>query len=83
MRRDGEPARGELLQGEDLDVVLLGAVAEFGEHRVGADDWEGLDAVLAELRDSTQQHDVEIFTLQQFTPGGLAVPAQPSPIARC
>lgn len=51
--------------------------------RVGADDWEGLDAVLAELRDSTQQHDVEIFTLQQFTPGGLAVPAQPSPIARC
>jgi hypothetical protein len=39
--------------------------------RVSADDWEELDGVLADLRDASRSGAVEIFTLQQFTPGGL------------
>jgi hypothetical protein len=39
--------------------------------RVGADDWEGLDGVIADLRDASGSGAVEIFTLQQFTAGGL------------
>ena len=39
--------------------------------RVAADDWEDLDVALGYLRDSSRSGAVEIFTLQQFTAGGL------------
>jgi hypothetical protein len=39
--------------------------------RVSADDWEELDGVLGDLRDAAPSGVVEIFTLQQFTTGGL------------
>jgi hypothetical protein len=58
--------------------AFCAAIAETGDQRsvlrVAADDWEELDAMLAELRDTSRSGDVEIFTLQQFTAGGL-VPA--------
>jgi hypothetical protein len=40
--------------------------------RVSAEDWEDLDVVLAQLREASSTGPVEVFTLQQFTPGGLA-----------
>jgi hypothetical protein len=39
--------------------------------RLAADDWEELDGVLADLRDASRSGVVEVFTLQQFTAGGL------------
>jgi hypothetical protein len=39
--------------------------------RVSADDWEELDGVVADLRHASASGAVEIFTLQQFTAGGL------------
>lgn len=51
------------------------AIAATGDDRVvlriGADDWDELDGVLADLRDASRSGAVEIFTLQQFTAGGL------------
>lgn len=51
------------------------AVAATGDDRsvvrVCADDWDELDGVLADLRDASRSGAVEIFTLQQFTAGGL------------
>jgi hypothetical protein len=42
--------------------------------RAGAQDWTELDEVLGELRDTAPSDSVEIFTLQQFSPGGLGGP---------
>jgi len=39
--------------------------------RVAADSWEDLDGVLTDLSDASRAGPVEIFTLQQFTAGGL------------
>ena len=51
------------------------AIAATGDDRavvrVCADDWDELDGVLADLRDASASGAVEIFTLQQFTAGGL------------
>jgi hypothetical protein len=47
--------------------------------RVSADDWEQLEAVLADLRDASRPDAVEIFTLQQFTAGGLVPASTDSP----
>jgi hypothetical protein len=43
--------------------------------RVCAEDWQDLDGVLAELRETSAVGTVEVFTLQQFTPGGLVATA--------
>jgi hypothetical protein len=39
--------------------------------RVSADDWETLDRALSDLREASRSAEVVVFTLQQFTPGGL------------
>jgi hypothetical protein len=58
------------------------AIAETGDDRsvlrVCADDWEELDGVLTDLRDASRSDAVEIFTLQQFTAGGLVPPSTDS-----
>lgn len=52
------------------------AIATTGDERsvirVAADDWGELNGVLADLRNASRSGEVEIFTLQQFTAGGLA-----------
>ena len=54
-------------------------IAQSGDERlavrVAADDWDELDRVLADLGDASRGGAVEIFTLQQFTAGGL-VPSE-------
>lgn len=55
------PRCAAILQNADNRSVL----------RVSADDWDELDGVLADLRDASRSGAVEIFTLQQFTAGGL------------
>jgi hypothetical protein len=52
-------------------ATIVEAADERSVLRVAADDWEELDGVLAELRDASGSGAVEIFTLQQFTAGGL------------
>jgi hypothetical protein len=65
------------VSGELLHPLPPGCVeiAETGDERsvlrVAVDNWEELDGVLADLRDASRSGDVEIFTLQQFTAGGL------------
>jgi hypothetical protein len=63
--------------GELPDPLPAGcvAIAATGDDRavlrVCAGDWDALDGVLADLRDGSRSGAVEIFTLQQFTEGGL------------
>jgi hypothetical protein len=63
--------------GELPDPMPAGcaAIAETRDERfvlrIAADDWDELDGVLTELRDVSRSRAVEIFTLQQFTAGGL------------
>jgi hypothetical protein len=71
--------------GELPDPLPAGcaAIAETGDDRsvlrVVADDWRELDVVLADLRDAARSGAVEIFTLQQFTAGGLVGAGTDSP----
>jgi hypothetical protein len=66
------------LRGERPEPLPAGcaAIAVCGDGRsvlrVSAGTWEELDGVLADLRDASRSGAIEIFTLQQFTPGGLA-----------
>ncbi len=52
-------------------AVIATPAAERSLLRISAGDWETLDRVLADLREASRSADVEVFTLQQFTPGGL------------
>ena len=46
--------------------------------RVAADDWRQLEQTLSDLRGGAGPEASEIFTLQQFAPGGLTIsPSSP------
>lgn len=53
-------------------AVIAETAGENSMVRVSADDWEDLDGLLTDLRDTSPSGTVEVFTLQQFAPGGLA-----------
>jgi hypothetical protein len=59
---DRLPAECAMIAAPDAERSLL---------RVSADDWDTLERVLADLREASRSADVQVFTLQQFTPGGL------------
>lgn len=52
-------------------AMIAAPDAERSLVRVSADDRETLERMLADLREASRSADVEVFTLQQFTPGGL------------
>jgi hypothetical protein len=67
------------IHGESADPLPDGCVeiARLGDRRrivrVAADDWRQLEQMLSDLRGGAGPEAAEIFTLQQFAPGGLTI----------